>query len=71
MRKGGVGSTGVNDLAGRVGFGWPSTMPTPAIDSPGQGGLTNLSTGPFTVHGSGRSKQAGRYLDQVAQQVGW
>lgn len=52
-------------------FGWPSTMPTPAIDRPGQGLLTNLSTGP---HHSEQfwQVQAGKefeYLEQVAWQV--
>lgn len=73
--RGGWGGGEINRCEGHdregVFFGWPSTMPTPAKDRPGQGGLTNLSTGPITVHGPGRSKQAGRYLDQVNQQVGW
>lgn len=64
----------MKDLTGRVGF-WLALDDADSYDRylgrPGHGGLTNLSTGPFIAHGSGKFKQTGIYLDQVAQQVRW
>lgn len=73
------GPTGVKGLTGRAGFGWPSTMPTPTIDRPGQGGLTNLSTENCTYRPHHRNTvlaNPGRQADTriryyVARQVGW